>query len=199
MFAFLPLPMQRNESLHVANKLASFPLIQARGEGPYPCGWGLCSLQIIQAVAYRPRGICLDDFFSLGPTPFEPFPRAALQTDRGQTMCGPLFLTVASFGLLSVGACLGFVTAALFAAGGAEPADLPKPKIVVSIPDDSAEVVWQAAASLYLLGECLHEGENPFGAMADAARALHRVADRFPPVCPGPSDARRYEVNCDQL
>ena len=108
-------------------------------------------------------------------------------------MCGPLFLTVASFGLLSVGACLGFVTAALFAAGGAEPADLPKPKIVVSIPDDSAEVVWQAAASLYLLGECLHEGENPFGAMADAARALHRVADRFPPVCPGPSDARRYE------
>ena len=64
-------------------------------------------------------------------------------------MCGPLFLTVASFGLLSVGACLGFVTAALFAAGGAEPADLPKPKIVVSIPDDSAEVVWQAAASLY--------------------------------------------------
>jgi hypothetical protein len=114
-------------------------------------------------------------------------------------MCGPLFLTVASFGLLSVGACLGFVTAALFAAGGAEPADLPKPKIVVSIPDDSAEVVWQAATSLYLLGECLHEGENPFGAMADAARALHRVADRFPPVCPGPSDARRYEVNCDQL
>jgi hypothetical protein len=47
--------MQRNESLHVANKLASFPLIQARGEGPYPCGWGLCSLEIIQAVAYRSR------------------------------------------------------------------------------------------------------------------------------------------------
>jgi hypothetical protein len=94
-------------------------------------------------------------------------------------MCGPLFLTVASLGLLSVGACLGFVTAALFAAG-AEAADLPKPKIVVSIPDDSADVVWQAAASLYILGECLREGENPFGAMADAARALHRVADRFP-------------------
>ena len=94
-------------------------------------------------------------------------------------MCGPLFLTVASFGLLSVGACLGFVTAALFAAG-AEPAELPKPKTAVSIPDDSAEVVWQAAASLYLLGECLHERENPFAAMADAARALHRVADRFP-------------------
>jgi hypothetical protein len=33
-------------------------------------------------------------------------------------MCGPLF---ASFGLLSVGACLGFVTAVLFAAG-AQPA-----------------------------------------------------------------------------
>ena len=94
-------------------------------------------------------------------------------------MCGPLFLTVASFGLLSVGACLGFVTAALFAAG-AEPAELPQPKTVVSIPDDSAEVVWQAAANLYLLGECLDEGENPFGAMAEAARALRRVADRFP-------------------
>ena len=95
-------------------------------------------------------------------------------------MCGPLFLIVASFGLLSVGACLGFVTAALFAAGGAEPADLPKPKTVISMPDDSAEVVWQAAANLYLLGECLDEGENPFGAMAEAARALRRVADRFP-------------------
>jgi hypothetical protein len=93
-------------------------------------------------------------------------------------MCGPLFLTVASFGLLSVRVCVGFVTAALFAAG-AEPAELPKPKRVVSIPDDSAEVVWQAAASLYL-GECLHEGENPFGAMADAAHPLHRLADRFP-------------------
>jgi hypothetical protein len=94
-------------------------------------------------------------------------------------MCGPLFLAVASFGLLSVGACLGFLTAALFVAG-AEPADLPKPKIVVSIPDDSAEMVWQAAASLYTLGACLREGENPSGAMADASRALHRVADRFP-------------------
>jgi hypothetical protein len=40
-------------------------------------------------------------------------------------MCGPLFLTVASFGLLSVGACLGFVTAALFAAG-TQPAGLPQ-------------------------------------------------------------------------
>ena len=94
-------------------------------------------------------------------------------------MCGLLFLAIASFGLLSVGACLGFLTAALFAAG-AEPADLPKPKIVVSIPDDSAEMVWQAATSLYTLGACLREGENPSGAMADASRALHRVADRFP-------------------
>jgi hypothetical protein len=94
-------------------------------------------------------------------------------------VCGPLFLTVAGFGLLSVGACLGFLTAALFAAG-AEPADLPKPKKVVSIPDDSAEMVWQAAASLFTLGACLREGENPSGAMADASRALHRVADRFP-------------------
>src|SRR5260370_34250309 len=100
--------------------------------------------------------------------PFEPALRSALQTDGGQIMCGPFFLTVASFGLLSVGACLGFLTAALFAAG-AEPADLPKPKIVVSIPDDS-EMVWQAAASLYTLGACLREGENPSGAMADASR-----------------------------
>jgi hypothetical protein len=42
-------------------------------------------------------------------------------------MCGPLFLTVAGIGVLSVGACLGFVTAALFATG-AEPAQLAKPK-----------------------------------------------------------------------
>ena len=94
-------------------------------------------------------------------------------------MCGPLFLTVASFGLLSVGACLGFVTAALFAAG-AEPAELPKPKTVVSIPDDSAELVWQAAESLYILASCLRQGEDSFGPMAEAARALHVVADRFP-------------------
>lgn len=74
-------------------------------------------------------------------------------------MCGPFFLAIASFGLLSVGACLGFLTAALFAAG-AEPADLPKPKKVVSISDDSAEMVWQAAASLYTLGACLREGRT---------------------------------------
>ena len=29
-------------------------------------------------------------------------------------MCGPLFLTIAGIGLLSVGTCLGFLTAALF-------------------------------------------------------------------------------------
>jgi hypothetical protein len=94
-------------------------------------------------------------------------------------MCGPLFLTVAGIGLLSVGTCLGFVTAALFATG-AEPIKLAKPKMAVSIPDDIAEVVWQAAESLHTLGFCLREGEDPFGPMADAARALHRVADHFP-------------------
>jgi len=41
-------------------------------------------------------------------------------------------------------------------------------------------LVWQAAESLYAVGSCLREGEDPFGPMADAARALHRVADRFP-------------------
>jgi hypothetical protein len=94
-------------------------------------------------------------------------------------MCDPLFLTVAGIGLLSVGTCLGFVTAALFATG-AEPVQLAKPKMAVSIPDDTAELVWQAAESLYTLASCLREGEDPFGPMADAARALHRVADRFP-------------------
>jgi hypothetical protein len=94
-------------------------------------------------------------------------------------MCSPLFLTLAGIGLLSVGTCLGFVTAALFATG-AEPAQLAKPKMAVSIPDDTAELVWQAAESLYILASCLREGEDPFRPMADAARALHRVADRFP-------------------
>jgi hypothetical protein len=94
-------------------------------------------------------------------------------------MCGPLFLTVAGIGLLSVGTCLGFLTAALFATG-AEPAKLAQPKMAVSIPDDTAELVWQAAESLYTLGSCLREGEDPFVPMADATRALHRVADRFP-------------------
>ena len=94
-------------------------------------------------------------------------------------MCGPLFLTVAGIGLLSVGTCLGFLTAALFATG-AEPAKLAKPKMAISIPDDTAELVWQAAESLYTLGSCLREGEDPFVPMADAARALHHVADRFP-------------------
>jgi hypothetical protein len=73
------------------------------------------------------------------------------QTYGGQTMCGPLFLTVAGIGLLSVGTCLGFLTAALFATG-AGPAKLAKPKMAVSIPDDTAELVWQAAESLYTLG-----------------------------------------------
>ena len=94
-------------------------------------------------------------------------------------MCGPLFLTVAGIGLLSVGTCLGFLTAALFATG-AEPAKLAKPKMAISIPDDTAELVWQAAESLYILASCLREGEDSFGPMADAARALHVVADRFP-------------------
>jgi hypothetical protein len=94
-------------------------------------------------------------------------------------MCSPLFLTLAGIGLLSVGTCLGFVTAALFATG-AEPAQLAKPKMAVSIPDDTAELVWQAAESLYILASCLREEEDPFRPMADAARALHRVADRFP-------------------
>jgi hypothetical protein len=35
-------------------------------------------------------------------------------------MCSPLFLTVAGICLLSVGTCVGFLTAALFAAGAAE-------------------------------------------------------------------------------
>jgi hypothetical protein len=94
-------------------------------------------------------------------------------------MCGPLFLTVAGIGLLSVGTCLGFVTAALFATG-AEPVQFVKPKMAVSIPDDTAELVWQAAETLYALASCLREGDDPFGPMADAARALHRLADRFP-------------------
>jgi len=48
-------------------------------------------------------------------------------------MCGPLFLTVAGIGVLSVGACLGFVTAALFATG-AEPAQLAKPQMAARYP-----------------------------------------------------------------
>jgi hypothetical protein len=72
-------------------------------------------------------------------------------------MCGPLFLTVAGIGLLSVGTCLGFVTAALFATG-AEPIKFAKPQMAVSIPDDTAELVCQAAESLYTLGSCLREG-----------------------------------------
>jgi hypothetical protein len=95
-------------------------------------------------------------------------------------MCGPLFLTIAGIGLLSVGTCLGFLTAALFATG-AEPAQWAKPEIAGSmIAGNTAALVWQAADSLYTLASCLGEGEDPFGPMADAARALHRLADRFP-------------------
>ena len=94
-------------------------------------------------------------------------------------MCGLLFLTIAGVGLLSVGTCLGFLTAALFATG-AEPAPLAKPEIADSIPDDTAALVWQAAESLYTFGSCLREGNDPSGPMAHAARALHRLADRFP-------------------
>jgi hypothetical protein len=94
-------------------------------------------------------------------------------------MCGPLFLTIAGIGLLSVGTCLGFLTAALFATG-AEPAQLAKPEIAGSIPDDNAALIWQAAESLYTLGSCLREREDPSRPMANAARALHRLADRFP-------------------
>src|SRR5213593_977185 len=95
-------------------------------------------------------------------------------------MCGPLVLTVAGIGLLSVGTCLGFLTAALFATG-AEPPKLAKPKMAVSIPDDAAELVWQAAESLYTLHSWLSLARRGGSVcMADAARALHRVADRFP-------------------
>jgi hypothetical protein len=94
-------------------------------------------------------------------------------------MCGPLFLTVAGICLLSVGTCVGFLTAALFASG-AEPAQLTEAKMPASLPDETAELVRQAAESLYILASCLHQGEDSFGPMADAARALHVVAGRFP-------------------
>jgi hypothetical protein len=89
-------------------------------------------------------------------------------------MCGPLFLTVASVCLLSVGTCLGFLTAALFATG-VEPAQLIEDKMVASMPDETSELVWQAAESLYILASCLREGEDSFGPMADAARALREL------------------------
>jgi hypothetical protein len=94
-------------------------------------------------------------------------------------MCGPLFLTVAGICLLSVGTCVGFLTAALFAAG-AEPAQLVEAKTGASIPDETAEVVRQAAESLYILASRLREGKDSLGPMADAARALHVVGDRLP-------------------
>jgi hypothetical protein len=45
---------------------------------------------------------------------------AFFYSSERRTMCGPLFLTVAGICLLSVGTCVGFLTAALFAAGAAE-------------------------------------------------------------------------------
>src|ERR1700745_2641550 len=47
-------------------------------------------------------------------------------------MSGPIFLTIAGVGLLSVGTCLGFLTAALFATG-AEPAQFAKPEIAGTV------------------------------------------------------------------
>jgi hypothetical protein len=101
-------------------------------------------------------------------------------------MCGPLFLTLTSIGLLSVGTCLGFVTAALFATG-AEPAQLANPNTAVPIPAETAELIRQSAQSLYALACSLREGKDPVGEpIADASRALHRVADRL--------DAELYSV-----
>jgi hypothetical protein len=47
---------------------------------------------------------------------------------------------------------------------------LAKPKMAVSIPDDTAELVWQAAESLYTLGSCLREGRIRLGARAAPRR-----------------------------
>jgi hypothetical protein len=47
--------------------------------------------------------------------------------------------------------------------------------MTASIPDETAELVWQAAESLYILASCLREGEDSFGPMAEAVRALHVV------------------------
>jgi hypothetical protein len=60
------------------------------------------------------------------------------------------------------------------------PAQLVEAKMAASIPDETAELVWQAAESLYILASCLRQGDDSFGPMAEAARALHVVADRFP-------------------
>src|SRR5690349_41282 len=101
-------------------------------------------------------------------------------------MCGPLFLTLTSIGLLSVGTCLGFVTAALFATG-AEPAQLANPNKAVPIPAEAAELIRQSAQSRYAPACLMREGKDPVGEpIADASRALHRVADRL--------DAELYSV-----
>src|SRR5260370_7980536 len=65
--------------------------------------------------------------------PFEPALRSALQTDGGQIMCGPFFLTVASFGLLPVGAGLGFLTPPPFAPAPPPP-HLPNPHNALPLP-----------------------------------------------------------------
>jgi hypothetical protein len=67
----------------------------------------------------------------------EPALHAERQTYGGQPCAAPSFLTVAGIGLLSVGTCLGFATAALFATG-AEPIKFAKPQMAVSISDDTA-------------------------------------------------------------
>ena len=94
-------------------------------------------------------------------------------------MCGPLFLTIAGIGLLSVGTCLGFLTAALFATG-AEPAQLVKGRWLDTRRHRLIGLAGRRKESLYTLGSCLREGKDPSGPVADAAHALHRLADRFP-------------------
>ena len=61
-------------------------------------------------------------------------------------MCGPLFLTVAGIGLLSVGTCLGFVTAALFATG-AEPIKFAKPQMAWSARQPKASTLLALACA----------------------------------------------------
>jgi hypothetical protein len=77
-------------------------------------------------------------------------------------MCGPLFLTLAGIGLLSVGTCLGFLTAAPFATG-AEPAQLGNPNMAVSIPDETAELIRQQPKACILLPLACAKGRIPLG------------------------------------
>ena len=110
----------------------------------------------------------------LSALPVPVSPEEGLPPPAWPPLCCPAARSPTGFGAVSWAKVV-----ALFATG-AEPAELAKPKMAGSIPDDTAELVWQAAESLYTVGSCLREGEDPFGPMADAARALHRVADRFP-------------------